>query len=256
MQTNMKCITLAGVAALMAIAGFARAEDAKVTGELDLPIHSAYVWRGQVLNTKAVVQPSLTVSQYGFSLNTWANYNINSTYHSYGDGNKQDFSQINLTASYATTVGPASCPIALGGGIIQYEFPNQTQALSTNGLGRAAPGTREVYAALGLPSLPLAPKLQVNYDVDAVNGFYANLGISQSLELLKDKVALTARAALGAGSKKNNEAYYAQSQTSLVDAMLGLALPITLPSGWSLTPAAQYNFLPNSTIRTASNALP
>ena len=254
MKIELRNLTLAGVTALTAAAGVARAEDAKVTGEFDLPVLSAYVWRGQSLNDQPVAQPSLTVSKYGFSLNTWANYNFSQAYNSHGNDNKQDFSELDLTASYATQVGSTNCPIALGGGIIQYVFPNQTQMLSTNGLGHAQPGTREVYLSVGLPSVILAPTLQVNYDFDAANGFYANLGVSQSFELLKDKASLVASASLGAGSTKYNELYFGVDKNTFEDAVLGLALPITLPGGWTLKPAVQYIFMPDSTLGDAAAA--
>jgi len=252
MKTNLTCIALTA----LAVTGLAIAEEAKVTGELDLPVLSSYVWRGQVLNDEPVLQPSLTVSKYGFSLNTWANYNLGGGYYnSYAKDNQNDFSEVDLTASYATTVGPTNFPVSVGGGFIQYVFPNQTLPLGTNGLGKAYPGTHEVYASVGLPSLPLAPTLQVNYDFDAADGFYANLAISQSFEIVKDKASLVASASLGAGSAEYNSYYFGASKTALNDGIIGLALPVTLPAGWTLKPAVQYVCLPDSTIRADADAL-
>ena len=55
----MRTIHILALAAVITglLAGAARAGDAKVTGALDLPVLSGYAWRGQVLNTEAVVQP-------------------------------------------------------------------------------------------------------------------------------------------------------------------------------------------------------
>ena len=232
---NRTCIALLA----LAVTGFVGAEEAKVTGVVDLPVLSSYVWRGLVLNDKAVVQPNLTVSKYGFSLNTWANYNLNGYYGSYGKDNQNEFSQVNLAASYATRVGPTNFPTSVSGGFIQYLFPNQTQMLGTNGLGRAAPGTHEVYGSVGLPNLPLAPTLQVNYDFDAVDGFYANLGISQGFEIVKDTASLVASASLGAGNSGYNSSYYGKSLNSLNDFLIGLVLPITIPGGVIIKPGIQ-----------------
>ena len=251
MKTNMTSIALAA----LAVTGLACAEEAKVTGELDLPVLSSYVWRGQVLNDQAVVQPSLTVSKYGFSLNTWANYNLNGSYSSYAKDNQNEFSEVDLTASYATTLGPTNFPIAVSGGLIQYLFPNQTLPIGTNGLGKAYPGTHEVYASIGLPNLILAPTLQVNYDFDSANGFYANLAVSQSFEIVKDKASLVASASLGAGSAKYNAYYFSDSKTALNDGIVGLALPITLPGGVVIKTAIQFVFLPDSDIRDAADSL-
>jgi len=256
MKTKLRTFALAG-AAVLTVAGLARAEDAKVTGELDLPVLSAYVWRGQVVNDKPVLEPSLTVSKNGFSLNTWANFNLNNSYASYAQDNKKEFSEVDLTASYATTVGSTNSPIALGGGFVQYLFPNQTLTSGTgsNAVSKAYPGTHEVYASIGLPSVFLAPTLQVNYDFDSANGAYANFGISQGFELVKDKASLVASASIGAATSKYNEYYFGTKKNAFNDAVVGLALPITLPGGWSIKPMLQYVFLPDSTIRDDADTL-
>ena len=36
---------------------------------LEVALASAYVWRGQVINNDPVIQPQITLSQYGFSAN-------------------------------------------------------------------------------------------------------------------------------------------------------------------------------------------
>ncbi len=252
---NMKLcnLTLAGVAVLALVAGSARAEETKVAATLDVPLLSAYVFRGQVLNDKPVLQPSLTVSKAGFTLNTWANYNLNNSYASYAQDNKNEFSEIDLTASYTTTVGPLS----LGGGLVQYLFPNQTVQVTegTNTTGKAFPGTHEVFATVGLPSVFLSPTLTVYYDFDIADGFYAILSASQSFELVKDKASLVASASLAAGSRKYNEFYFGESKNALNDAIIGLALPVTLPGGWTLKPGVQYICLPDSTIRDGADGL-
>ena len=251
MKTSMTCIALAA----LTVAGLAPAEEAKVTGELDLPVLNSYVWRGQVLNDQAVLQPSLTVSKYGFSLNTWANYNLNGSYDSYAKDNQNEFSEVDLTASYATTVGPTNFPVAVAGGFIQYLFPNQTLPLAPNGLGKAYPSTHEVFASVGLSSVPLNPTLQVNYDFDAADGFYANFSLSQGIEVVKDRASLVASASLGAGSGEYNAYYFGVSQAALNDGIVGLALPVTLPAGWTIKPAVQYVFLPDTASRTAADSI-
>ena len=43
---------------------------------LEVGLASAYVDRGQVINDNPVFQPQLTLSQYNYSLNLWANYDF------------------------------------------------------------------------------------------------------------------------------------------------------------------------------------
>ena len=88
----MKKMLGLGLAGLLTWAGTAVAESEVGVG-LDVAALSSYVWRGQTLNDKMVVQPSLTASKAGFAINTWANYNVDGAY----DG---DFSEVDLTASY------------------------------------------------------------------------------------------------------------------------------------------------------------
>jgi hypothetical protein len=47
---------------------------------LDVPVLSSYVWRGQTLSDRPVLQPSLTAAQNGFALNTWATFNLDGAY--------------------------------------------------------------------------------------------------------------------------------------------------------------------------------
>ena len=49
-------------------------EEDKVTGEIDLSVLSAYIWRGyEQSRHSVVVQPAVTASYKGFSLNVWGN---------------------------------------------------------------------------------------------------------------------------------------------------------------------------------------
>ena len=231
-----------GVAAgLLAAASMALAVDPPSVA-LDVPVLSSYVWRGQTLNDKPVVQPSLTVGQAGFALNAWSSYNIDGAYQG-------DFSEMDLTASYSKSVGP----VALGGGIVQYTFPNQTLAVA-DGEDVAYPGTVEVYGTAGLPDVPLAPTLTVSYDVDAIDGFYGVLAVGHSFELT-DKVSLALSASLGAGDADYNAGYFGVDDAALNDLVAGLALPIAVLENLTVKPAVSYVYLPDADIRDAAETV-
>ena len=230
--------------------GSARAEEAApVAATLDVPVLSAYVWRGQVLNDKTVVEPSLTVSKNGFSLNTWANYNAAGSYS--GDNN-QTFSEVDLTASYSRSVGPAS----LGVGVVQYTFPNQTLSVTdgSNTTSEAYPSTYELYASVGLPNVLLAPALTVYRDLDAIDGFYAMLAVSQSYALC-DKASVGGSASIGAGDEDYNKGYFGKDQAALNDAIVGLAVPVAVLDNLTVKPAVSYVFLPDSAIGNAADSV-
>ncbi|MFH0878931.1 MAG: TorF family putative porin [Lentisphaerota bacterium] len=248
---KLKYVKIAWVVGVSCMSlGSARAEDpAPVAVSLDVPVLSAYVWRGQVLNDEIVIEPSLTVSKNGFSLNAWANFNGAGSYS--GDNNSK-FSEVDLTASYTHSAGPAS----LGVGVVQYLFPNQTLTVTdgTETTGKAYPGTYEVYITAGFPGIPLAPALTIYRDLDAIEGFYGVLSVSQSFSL-HEKVSLVAFASLGAGDKKYNNGYFGDDEAALNDANVGLSLPIALTSSLTIKPSASYTCLPDSTLRDAAEAV-
>ena len=226
--------------------GNARAEDATpVAAALDVPVLSAYVWRGQVLNDDAVIQPGLTVSKNGFALNAWSSYNAAGSYS--GD-NEKKFSEVDLTGSYTHSLGPAS----VGVGLIQYLFPNQT--LSTESGDVAYPETSEAFATIGLPDIPLAPTLSVYSDLDAIEGFYAVLGVGHSFTLC-EKASLVASASIGAGDKDYNTGYFGEDKSALNDMNVGLAIPIAVLENLTVKPAVSYTYLPDSKIADAGKAI-
>lgn len=230
-----------GVGAMLAVAGSALAADPPSVG-LDVPVLSAYVWRGQTLSDRPVIQPSLTAAKSGFALNTWANFNLDGAYQG-------DFSEVDLTASYSKSVGA----VALGGGVVQYLFPNQTLAVE-DGEDVGYPSTAEVYVSAGLPDVPLAPVATVYYDVDEIDGFYGMLAVGHSFELA-DKVSLAASAALGAGDADYNAGYFGLDDAALNDMTVGMAMPISLRDNLTVKPAISYVFLPDSDVADAAEAI-
>jgi hypothetical protein len=69
---------------------------------LDVPVLSAYVWRGQVLVDDPVVQPTFTVAKGGFSINWWGNFNLDDN----ATGDDFEFSEHDITLSYAAPPAP------------------------------------------------------------------------------------------------------------------------------------------------------
>ena len=233
---------MCGMGVMWVLAGIAFAEGDPASVGLDVPVLSSYVWRGQLLSDRPVLQPSLTATKSGFSLNTWANYNLDGAYQA-------DFSEIDLTASYSKSVGP----VALGAGLVPYAFPNQTLAVE-DGEDVAYPSTAEVYVSAGLPDVPLAPVLSVYYDVDEIDGFYGVLAVGHSFELT-DQVSLAASASLGAGDGDYNAGYFGVDDAALNDVTVGLALPIAVLENLTVKPALSYVFLPDSDIGDAAEAV-
>lgn len=123
-----------------------------------LDFASAYVWRGITFTDGAVWQPSVTASNdSGFAINVWGNLDIDDANDMSGE-----FNEIDLTASY----GFGSDAVSAEVGFIEYLFPNTP-----------FDGTREIYLTLGF-DVTASPSISIYYDIDEVEDFYANVGVS------------------------------------------------------------------------------
>jgi hypothetical protein len=126
-----------GMISLAAVT-LAAAEGLETGVSVDVPVLSAYVWRGQVLNEDAVLQPGLTGTIGGFAVNAWSSLNLD------GTDTDGEFTEFDWTVSYSQAVGP----VELGLGVVQYTFPNSTLE-DEDGVVSAYPGTVEVFVSAG-----------------------------------------------------------------------------------------------------------
>jgi hypothetical protein len=137
--------------------------------ELGVDFNSAYVWRGITYNDGWVAQPSLTVSNNGFSLNVWGNYDIDD-YDGALDDN--DFSEIDLTASYTFTGDTMEFTL----GVTNYLFPGSAHIDD--------PSTTELFVGL---LLKMGGGWSVGatyyYDVDEVDSYYADFALTYAAAL-------------------------------------------------------------------------
>lgn len=224
--------------AVLGGACLARAEEpapAPPTALAEATLANGYVWRGQVYNDEAVVQPSFTLGKGPFSINTWGNYNLTDSITE----DAPDFSELDLTFAYSKTVGN----VALGAGLIEYSFPNGT-----------VPSTREVYATVGLPTLLIVPTLSVYYDFDEADGFYGTFALTYS-HSIADKATLALFASLGAATSDYNAFYFGVEEDALNDLNAGASLAIPVTKSLTITPAVQYTALPDSKIEEGATGL-
>lgn len=232
----------AGALAAMPLASFAEeaaAEESDLSASLDLPVLSAYTWRGQVLVDDPVVQPTFTISKGNFWINWWGNFNIDDQ----ATGNEYEFSEHDITAAYSFT-----CPLTGAGvtlGIVNYDFPNP--AADNEDKPVLVSDTREAFLTYSFADVLLAPTLNVYYDFKEAEGFYGSLGIGHSFELA-EIVSLSLGATLGAADKDWAGFYYAGADDtddgdigdSLTDYSVSASLPIAITDSITLTPGVQY----------------
>jgi hypothetical protein len=217
-----------------------------LTASVAVPILSAYVWRGIIVTDKLVAQPNVTISKFGFSFNTWTNYNFTDAY---SEETKDEFSEVDLTLSYSRAIGK----VTVGAIYAEYLYPHQA-FIGEDGIAAAVHGTREVQLSAGIPGIHLAPSLTFVRDVDEVDGFYASIALSQNLTLT-DKIAPVIGFSTGVGDKDYNAVYFGTNKAKLIDGNASVNLPFTLTDSVSLTAQIQYTWLWDSDIRNQAGAL-
>jgi uncharacterized protein (TIGR02001 family) len=210
----MKKLATIGFTALMA-AGIAGAQDDMVMTGMPpaastepevtaaAALFSSYVWRGQVYNNDLVIQPEITVSQYDFSLNVWANYDLagSSTF-----GVSDDISELDLSLAYTLPIDINQLSFDVG--VIYYSYPNTPNSTGTG----AYPSTVELYGRATVTSfedleVPVIPSLTLFGDVDEVNGTYVLFDIHVPYDI-SDVLSVAGGISVGWGNTSYNDYYF------------------------------------------------
>jgi hypothetical protein len=242
-----KAMVVAGTVgmALFCTAYCTLADEPTVGATLEVNALSAYVWRGQVLNDEAVLQPALTVTKGGFMVNAWGNYNLTDA----ATGDSGEYSEIDLTVAYSRSLGPLS----LGVGAIEYLFPHQT-LIASDGSGTAYPGTREVYLSASCSCGPVTPALTVYYDYDEAESFYGLFALSYGKDLA-ESLKLGLSGSIGYAAADYNSFYFGVDSAAFNDANLGASLTWSPCKSFSVVPAYQYTMLVDSDIEDGAASL-
>ncbi len=229
-----------GAAVLLAQTGkvFARENRTLPFGtEIGVDVATKYVWRGQLLTDDPVVQPSITLSRGGLSLNVWGS--IDATDINEGSGDEYRIQEVDYTLSYGFTPTEG---LDIEAGFISYTFP-----------GTGLPTTEEVYGSASLSNVPLTPTLVVYYDVDEVDGFYVNLGIGHTFQLT-EKLALGLGAGIAWADSDYNNAYFGVDDGGLGDVSVSAALDYAVNERLSISAHVGYTAFPDDDIRDAADA--
>lgn len=174
-----------------------------LSGSLDGTVASRYLFQGiDYSDGRSVLQPNVVVSHGAFAAVLWANYQPN-----LGDVNEIDAS-LKITKAFGRlTVSP---------GYTYLRYPNRVDW---------AP-SQELYADLSVVS-PLSPTLSVHQDIDAGDGTYATLGVSQTV----------AASFTLASNLFYQHHYYEMTGVPAVELKAGTSFPY---GGMTLAPAVSY----------------
>ena len=242
MKENMrKTAVLAACAALAAAVGTAWAEEGEADGggawwrpevTVGVNVASQQMTYGLVDNDDPIVTGSASLSwgvvSFGvegiFDTTDWGE-----TDGGYGD-REWKWQELDLTPALSWTFEEGlPTPIEAE---LSYSWQHHPDAKDEEG-NDANPDTQVIGFALGLPEVPLAPALGVEWDVDDEEGaVYAMLEVSHAFELLagaeegdEPALALELGAGLGMGNAKRNECDAEWDHASLKEVQLSASLP-------------------------------
>ncbi len=180
-----------------------------------------YMWRGMTLTDGTVVQPEVSAEVAGFGLSLWGNMNADDP-----DGDS-GFNEYDITVSYGLGLPKASLDL----GVVYYALPDASEQ-----------NTAEAFASASAGVL-LSPTLTVYRDVDLVEGWYWEAGLSHAVALSPGaNLELSARAGLG------SDQYMAGYFPVFIDKALADQAATSSLTDYSFTAALPWNPAPLATI--------
>ena len=215
---------------------------------LEMALASAYVDRGQVINDNPVLQPQLTLSQYNYSLNLWANYDLGANM----DNVRNAISEFDIAFAYSLPVDVNQMAIDVG--IINYNYPGNGD--SSN------PSTTELFLSSTFLSFQnlFTSSVTMYADIQEYPGVYFLFDIFTPYEL-SEYVGLVYGFSAGYGNTSyNDEKWSVNPSTSNNDAGwtdFNLYINASYEVSDTLTAAASLNYmsLNGSAFETAASAI-
>jgi hypothetical protein len=214
--------------AVAAVSTSAMAVELDLEASASVDIFDKYVWRGQQVGNKTVIQPSATIGQGAYSFNVWGNMPILKNDSS---GKPWSFQELNYILDYAGSYDKFS----YSGGFIIYDFPNTLNLTA-----------HEIYGTVGYDTF-LSPSLEIYKGTYKATGFYVKAAIEHSLELT-ETLALDLGSSLAWADNQYNKTYFGGAPAGFNDFVLSAALPIDV-AGVPIVPSLSYVTLVDDKVR-------
>ncbi|MEJ5301685.1 MAG: hypothetical protein WHS38_11920 [Thermodesulforhabdaceae bacterium] len=211
-------------------------QEDKVTGSVSMSVYNRYIFRGYELSSDSfVVQPSVTVSYKGFSVNYWGN--IDSDEHRTQSfipdrEGKKSFNESDFTISYTLAIDKLS----LTAGYIYYNT-------------KYADETEELFLSASYDIIT-KPTLTIYRDISTYPGTYVNLAFSHSFPIYRDITfdLLTSFGYFKGDDSywrtydRSTEAYTGEKYNALHDGKIQAGFSIPLIKNLTVQPVIQYWF--------------
>lgn len=204
---------------------------------------SKYIWRGQNVNDRSVLQPAISASAYGFTGSIWGNIDLTNKSQTAPD-NAWEFSEFDYTLDY-TSVVPDVNWLNFSVGTIYYRFPNTVYNPTT-----------EIYGGLSL-NAPLSPAFKWFRDVDEFKGSCFQFGVGQFFEKIikvneKCYCGLQLGASIGWANSAYNSGYFGIDGGKFNDLTLSAGFCMQIGS-WMVRPSVNYSTMLSDSIRQATD---
>lgn len=233
---SMVCAGLVLSAAVPALAeekvAAAAAEGSSPSVYVQVPVFSAYSWRGQVLDDKAVVQPYVFATHEGFNFTTWGNFSTSDKYTG-----KHDVSEIDLWLSYTFPFEA----VEIWAGTINY-LPTRVEAASYH----------EYFAWFKYPNEIVTPRLEIYGTYNPNVGLYFLAGLNREFKLT-DKITVIGDVTAGYGTEKWNKYSFAVAENKMVDGSATLSAKYAINDSLSLTPLVKYVWFFDSKVEAGAS---
>ncbi len=200
-------------------------------GSVEASVQSAYLWRGMVVNDEAVLQPSFTLSQGGFSAGVWANVDLTGI-----AGHRLEPTEVDSWLAYTWDLEHVSFTLTA----YDYSFPHG-----------AAPSTQEIWAGVTWKTF-FSPSLTVVRDVNEAEGTYLLFSGTQSLGLLRGPTSegLVLSVNFGHATREYTRFYFPELRADHVnDYGVRLDWPVALGSG-TLKIGVQYSGFTDGSVQS------
>jgi hypothetical protein len=205
--------------------------------------YSKYIWRGQNIDDKSVLQPLISASAYGFTGSIWGNLDLTNKSQTAPD-NAWEFSEFDYTLDYSGKVPDVNW-LNFSVGTIYYRFPNT-----------GFKPTTEIYGGLSL-DMPLSPSFKWYRDVDEIDGSYLQFGIGHFFEKIievneKCYCGLQLGASVGWADSAYNNGYFGVDRNRFNDLTLSTGLCVQIDP-WMVRPNINYSTMLSDAIREAAD---
>ncbi|MFQ5329319.1 MAG: TorF family putative porin [Thermodesulfobacteriota bacterium] len=172
-------------------------------GAASVSLMSSYVWRGQEIHNDTAIQPTIEVGASGYSVNLWADYNVDTS----------EVVETDFTFDFSNSVDKIGYSV----GYIFYAFDG-------------APDTQEIYGTVSYDTL-LSPSVGLYWDYDETDSLFINLAVGHDFAV--GAYTVTAGASLGYYSYNNAENDWQNFELSL-----STAIPV---GPFSVDPSVAYS---------------